>query len=65
MTNREKLNSECMYDLLCRMNNKLLLRSDSCIMSALCESPSSRCAEYKGYCDRCIEKWLNEEARKA
>lgn len=62
MTNREKLNSMALYDLLCRMNNKILTGNDSCIMSALCESPVSRCAEYRGYCDRCIEKWLNERS---
>jgi hypothetical protein len=68
MTNREKLNSECMYDLLCRMNKKTM--PYRCMLQVLDDKQRvrTRCDEYGGEfgtdtaCPACIAAWLNEIA---
>lgn len=64
MTNREKLNSECMYDLLCRMNDKSMV----CVLKLLNKEKRIRCDMLiknptKQTCHACIAEWLNEEAK--
>lgn len=67
MTNREKLNSIALYDLLCRMN-KLLRGNEgkdeeaetrACIMDCFMDSSKSeqRC---RCNCEKCIASFLNE-----
>ena len=75
MTNREKLNSECMYDLLCRMQSTLCSIYDLseecsiCVLDALgVQNLYVRCSKYNGIgnperCKDCIAAWLNEEVK--
>jgi hypothetical protein len=64
MTNREKLNSECMYDLLCRMNDKLESEGGGCVMLAFIEYEEARkrCPQHRNDCSKCIAAFLNERA---
>lgn len=69
MTNREKLNRECIYDLLCRMNKRLrenewkdeTTETRACIMDCFMDSSESehRCM---CNCEKCIAAYLNERA---
>lgn len=61
MTNRQKLIETNIYDLMCEINKNLKEghRYCECIMQAL--NVRCKCKAYK--CSKCIEKWLNEEAR--
>lgn len=66
MTNREKLNRECMYDMLCRMNKRLrenegkddFAETRACIMDCFMDSSESeqRCM---CNCEKCIASFLN------
>lgn len=62
MTNRDKINRTCIYDLLIDMTQRtsqcvLLLVSDMSL-----EGKCSRCRRYNyGECEHCIQDWLNEE----
>ena len=68
--NRDALNQICMYDLLCRMNERLRDNegknendeSRACIMDCFMDSSKSerRCF---ANCERCIATYLNEEAK--
>ena len=65
MTNREKLNNTNIYDILRAMDIKLRKhqegpRSWCCIIDLLDTRPMM-CWERE--CDKCIQKWLNEEAK--
>lgn len=71
-TNLEKLNSECMYDMLCRMNTRLRenewndgvseTTTRACIMDCFMDSSESekRCM---CNCEKCISSFLNEEVK--
>ena len=68
MTNREKLNSECMYDLLCRMNEKSM-PGFLCVLQMLDEKNRVRvrCDDFakstmKETCRSCIAAWMNERS---
>lgn len=68
MTNREKLNRECMYDMLCRMNDKSM-PGFLCVLQMLDEKNRVRvrCDDFGDYdkretCHKCIASWLNERA---
>lgn len=72
MTNREKLNSECMYDLLCRMNDGMIRQQNEnfvsvCVLDALCKNGIAnniRCEDSgKEKCAACIAAWMNEEVK--
>lgn len=62
MTNREKLNNTCTYDVLVKMANK-----GTCPLQVIAgisrESKILRCCKYvhDGCCEKCIQNWLNEE----
>lgn len=65
MTNREKLNSMALYDLLCIMDENG--GGDTCIVELLGgetwndDHRSHRCYEYK-CCQDCVAAWLNERS---
>lgn len=65
MTNGEKLNNTCAYDLLTGMAQwtsqcVLLLVSDMSL-----EDKCNRCRRYSyGDCEHCIQDWLNEKVDK-
>jgi hypothetical protein len=63
MTNREKLNSECLYDLLCRMQKN---GNDCVILQLTGEYQDKQCEDYRrGWvvqCRECIAAFLNERA---
>ena len=65
MTNREKLNSMALYDLLCRMNDKLESEGGGCVMLAFTEYEGAmkRCPQHRNDCSKCIAAWLNEEVK--
>lgn len=62
MTNRDKINRTCIYDLLVNMAQwtsqcVLMLLSDMSL-----EHKCERCRSYSyGDCEHCIQDWLNEE----
>lgn len=61
MTNRDKLIKTSPYDLLCKMQDNWLGKmSCQCILDCV-EGKHIDCTD-EG-CDRCIEQWLNEEAK--
>ena len=72
MTNREKLNRECMYDLLCRMQENTFelmyeLGNNPCIIAYITgEVQGGRCAEFmegtEEQCSECIASWMNERS---
>lgn len=63
MTNAEKMNDQCMYDVLLDMNRRLIKESDGeyCIMDALPHHTS--CCQYgnDGECEECIRLWRAEK----
>lgn len=59
MTNREKLIQTNIYDLLCRISSRRFDGSRLCIFYLLGERRT--CPLIR--CEKCIESWLNEEAR--
>ena len=71
MTNREKLNSMALYDLLCRMNENLNETVDCCILDGIAwngKYDGIRCpmfydgsVPFKDACKNCIANWLNSE----
>ena len=64
MTNRDRILQTSEYDLLCRMNARLLERKDfsPCIMSAFgSKYRMIRCMKFKADCAECIREFLNEE----
>lgn len=75
MTNREKLNRECIYDLLCRINAEMKRKKAQtnndfrlCIMDILENGECGRCSLCNGSrrgddieCGMCIGKWLNSK----
>lgn len=63
MTNREKLGSMALYDLLCRMNDKLESEGGGCVMLAFTEYEEAmkRCPQHRNECSKCIAAWLNEK----
>ena len=60
MTNREKLLSTNIYDLLLAMNKIIiqLSHSETCVIDAL-EQKFFYCEHVT--CDKCIQKYLNKE----
>lgn len=61
MTNREKLIKTNIYDLLCKMQHNNFNRLDcQCVMEFVVGKEIKCTGEG---CDRCIEQWLNEEAK--
>lgn len=66
-TNRDKLNSMAIYDLLCSMDDNMKKPGCDCIIDAL-EGNTSYCkvCELKEGeeldCRKCIASWLNEMA---
>lgn len=69
MTNREKLNRECMYDLLCRINGVIIGSGYICILEAItgqerkCPDRKTDISGYSDMCSYCIAAWLNEEVK--
>ena len=73
MTNREKLNSMALYDLLCRMQENTFefmyeLGNNPCIIAYITgEMQGGRCADFiegtEENCSKCIASWLNEEVK--
>ena len=68
MTNREKLNSMALYDLLCRMNEKSM-PGFLCVLQMLDEKNRVRvrCDDFakstmKETCRSCIAAWMNERS---
>lgn len=66
MTNREKLHSMSLFDLLCMMNDKSML----CVLQLFDKEKRIRCDMFmkntsKETCHACIAAWLDEGARKA
>ncbi len=66
MKNRDVLHNMCLYDLLCKMNDKSML----CVLQLLDKEKRIRCDMFmknttKETCHACIAAWLDEEARKA
>lgn len=64
MTNREKLNSMALYDLLCRMQGN----GSDCVIEQITGTPQDeRCEKHEsGWvvdCLACIAAWLNEEVK--
>ena len=69
--NRDILNEQCMYDMLCKMNSRITndagaLGVDLCIMNGLLDYGQTveRCRKYciesfRSGCDKCIADWLN------
>lgn len=69
--NRDALNQICMYDLLCRMNDKSV-REFLCVLQMLdnknrvrtrCDSYGVTGTNHAG-CRNCIAAWLNEEVKR-
>lgn len=66
MTNREMLNSKCIYDALNEMNENLIHAEEQpCIMRIVPHRKRISTEECKAFptCADCIEAWLNEECR--
>ena len=62
MKNREVLNSICMHNLLCRINDGIP-KNTHCVLDMLeKECFKRRCHEY-ATCEGCIADWLNEETK--
>lgn len=63
MKNRELLNKICTYDLLCRINDGVPLRT-YCVLNLLEKKDFNRmrCGEY-ATCEGCVADWLNEETK--
>lgn len=61
MTNREKLTKTNIYDLLNKMqHNNFYRKNCQCVIEYVVGKEIKCTGEG---CDRCIEQWLNEEAR--
>ncbi len=68
-TNRDKLNSMALYDLLCGMNKRLMendpndetAETRACIMDCFMDSSES-VQQCMCNCEKCIARFLNEEA---
>lgn len=63
-SNAEKLHNMNMYDLLCRMNEKLESEGGGCVMLAFTEYEEAmkRCPQHRNECSKCIAAWLNERS---
>lgn len=63
--NRDILNEQCMYDLLCKMNMRAM--PNVCVIQMLnktgirdrCERYTDRAVTHAD-CEKCIADWLNE-----
>lgn len=67
MKNREKILATNLYDMLVEMNNNMRTYAspvNPCIYVALGhKNRLSRCSKYNNECTKCIEEYLNQEAR--
>lgn len=57
MTNREKLGSMALYDMLLKMHEYMMNKAPSCVLEPL----GKKCDVTVGKCDDCIARWLNEK----
>lgn len=64
MTNREKLLHTNLYDLLCRMqkelDDRLVVELNFCVLDLLGVDTDAVC-DGEGYCERCLQAWLNSK----
>lgn len=62
MTNSDRLNAKCQYDILVEMNDRLDEISPWCILRILDSEPNKVCERIgESDCKRCIAKWLNSK----
>lgn len=59
MTNREKLGSMALYDLLCNMNYNYFQKQACCVLEMIV-GEEIECATITP-CKDCIARWLNEK----
>ncbi len=66
MKNRQKLLKANEYDVLLKMNTRLLLfESSLCVLDLLGDKPvTGDCLVNVKDCEDCISQWLNKEADK-
>lgn len=66
MTNRENILHTNIYDLLCRMQHNLddllVVDLNFCILDLIGIDTDAYC-DGMGECDKCLQKWLNEEVK--
>ena len=61
-TNRKKLNSMCIYDLMMKVGKNARI-CPVLVFSGLIPPMYSTGCRIPEHCDRCVRKWLDEESK--
>lgn len=62
MTNRDKINKTCIYDLMMQIGGRTSICPVLLFGGTIPPKYSARC-EIPKHCDECVRIWLNKEAK--